>query len=215
VPLNSWTVHGRLNLHQAMSYGSPTGNVPPVANAGPDRTVTDADGDGGVMVTLDGTASSDPDGDVLSHEWSEGATVLAFTATPTVWLTVGTHSLTLKVTDDHGASATDTVAVTVNAATPVSLSVTGISPSVVSQHAGATTFVISGTGFEAGAAVRFANGAGKAPRVRSVIRDGATQLTVLVDIRPGGPNRVRHWDVVVTNPGGQTAVGAGLLTITP
>ena len=33
VRLDSWTIHGGLNLHDAMSFG--VTNLPPVANAGP------------------------------------------------------------------------------------------------------------------------------------------------------------------------------------
>jgi hypothetical protein len=51
--------------------------------------------------------------------------------------------------------------------------------------------------------------------VRSVTVNSATQITARVEIRQGGPKTVRRWDVVVTNPGGATAVGAQLLTITP
>ena len=61
----------------------------------------------------------------------------------------------------------------------------------------------------------FANGSGRAPRVLQVVRDSSTQLTAHVEFRAGGPARTRRWDVVVTNPGGATAVGAGLLTVTP
>ena len=57
VRLDSWTIHGGLNLHDALSYGLT--NLPPVANAGADQTPTDSDRDGTELVTLDGSASSD------------------------------------------------------------------------------------------------------------------------------------------------------------
>ncbi|HYF15735.1 MAG TPA: PKD domain-containing protein [Phycisphaerales bacterium] len=99
-----------------------TGNVVPVnaapsANAGPDQTVTDFDNGGSETVTLDGSASADSDGTIVSYEWLEGATPLApASATPTLdaSLPVGPHTITLRVTDDDGATATDTVLVTVN-----------------------------------------------------------------------------------------------------
>ena len=86
-----------------------------VANAGTDQTLTDNDGDGAEIVTLDGSTSSDPDGSIVSYEWREGSTVLGFSATPAVPISVGTHTLTLEVTDDRGDSGTDSVMVTVNA----------------------------------------------------------------------------------------------------
>jgi thermitase len=111
VRLDSWTSHGGLNLHNAMSYGLT--NQPPVAHAGPDQTLTDSGGDGVELVTLDGSASTDSDGTIVSHEWREGSTIVALIAAPQVWLPVGTHTLTLQVTDDDGAIGTDSVVVTV------------------------------------------------------------------------------------------------------
>jgi hypothetical protein len=165
-------------------------------------------------VPLSGSGS-DPDGDPLTFEWFENGTLLASGAAPSVWFTIGTHTVTLKVTDSRGASATDTAVVTVQLAQAPTLSVTGITPNSVSQRAGTLDFVISGTGFVPGATVAFASGAGQAPRVRSVTFNSASQLTARVEIRSGGPKTARRWDVVVSNPGGATAVGAGLLTITP
>jgi hypothetical protein len=91
----------------------------PIAAAGPDQTVTDSDGNASEIVQVDGSASSDPDGFIASYRWSEGATILqdgpAFYSGP---LSVGTHTLTLRVTDNSGATAQDTVVITVNAGTP-------------------------------------------------------------------------------------------------
>jgi hypothetical protein len=44
--------------------------VVPIANAGADRTIPDSDGEPGESVTLDGTASNDADGSIVSYEWS-------------------------------------------------------------------------------------------------------------------------------------------------
>jgi K319L-like, PKD domain/Planctomycete cytochrome C len=88
-------------------------NQSPVANAGPDVTVTDADGNGTEPVGLDGTGSTDPDGTIATHLWTEGSRFLAAGPTPTVTLSTGTHTITLAVTDNRGAAATDDVVVSV------------------------------------------------------------------------------------------------------
>ncbi len=91
-------------------------NQPPIADAGPDITVTDADGSGVELVHLDASASYDPDGTITIYRWSEGATVLATGSIPTasVNFTVGTHTVQLMVTDNNNATATDTLIVTVD-----------------------------------------------------------------------------------------------------
>jgi surface protein len=90
-------------------------NVIPVANAGADQTVTQ-----GSTVTLDGNASSDSDGSIVSYSWAEGSTVLSTNSSFSKSdFSVGTHTITLTVTDDDGATSTDDVIVTVNAAANV------------------------------------------------------------------------------------------------
>lgn len=91
-------------------------NQAPVANAGGDQTVN-ADASGNATVTLDGSFSSDPDGDPLSFVWV-GPFGIATGATPSVLLPAGVHVLTLKVDDGKGGTANDTVIVTVNAPAP-------------------------------------------------------------------------------------------------
>jgi uncharacterized repeat protein (TIGR01451 family) len=87
-------------------------NEPPVANAGIDQTLECEDGQ--AAVTLDGSGSSDPDGDTpLTYEWKEGATVLGATQTLMVNLPTGSHTITLTVTDPSGASGQDTVVILV------------------------------------------------------------------------------------------------------
>lgn len=93
----------------------PISNLPPVANAGSDQIVNDADHNGAETVTLDGRGSSDPDGTIAAYQWKEGAATLGSGATLPVSLAVGAHTITLTVTDDDGATASDTVVVTVNA----------------------------------------------------------------------------------------------------
>jgi len=90
-------------------------NYPPVARAGNDQIVKAND-----EVTLDGSASSDPDGSVESYLWTQltGTTVTlsnANTAVATFTAPSSASELTfrLTVTDDESATGMDTVAVSV------------------------------------------------------------------------------------------------------
>ena len=92
-------------------------NLPPVADAGADRTVPS-----GSAVTLDGTGSSDPDLDPLTYVWVQvgGPTVTltgATTATPAFGGVTGPATLTFRLTVSDGVlSDTDTVTIVVAAA---------------------------------------------------------------------------------------------------
>src|SRR5262249_30322361 len=80
----------------------------PLANAGPDQTVHSGKG-----VTLDGSASTDPNGDPLTFVWSEGGMTIATGPIASVDLALGVHDITLTVTDSTGLSDSDVVRVTV------------------------------------------------------------------------------------------------------
>lgn len=104
-------------------------NAAPVANAGPDQTVT-ASGGGTANVTLDGSGSTDSDGTIVSYHWDlETLSTLSEETGvgPTVTLTPDTYNVILTVTDDDGATATDTMTIVVNPATP------GTKPAKVSR----------------------------------------------------------------------------------
>jgi len=89
-------------------------NLPPIADASATATnVISANGSNAV-VHLDGTRSSDPDGDVLTFSWlADGNPVpIASGALATATLDVGSHQVVLVV-DDGIAVASDTVEVRV------------------------------------------------------------------------------------------------------
>jgi hypothetical protein len=90
-----------------------TPNQPPVVIAGADQTVNDVDFSGSEPVTLSESGSFDPDGNIVTFEWREGAVLLGSGPTLTTTLSVGTHTLTLTGTDNGGATTSDTTVVTV------------------------------------------------------------------------------------------------------
>jgi len=104
---------------------NPEPNLAPIANAGAGQTVEST----GINtpVTLNGTGSSDPDGDSLTYLWTEGASTLGTTATVNTSLPLGTHVITLTVTDPYGASNASITTVIVRDTTPPSI--TGVSVS--------------------------------------------------------------------------------------
>ena len=88
----------RFSVPQAVSQ-------PPVANAGPDQTLQCA-GPNGTPVTLNGTLSSDPNGQALSFLWTDDLNnVVGKTAIVQLTVGMGTHTYTLTVTDTSGLSA--------------------------------------------------------------------------------------------------------------
>jgi PKD domain len=87
---------------------------PPVARAGADQAVH-ASGPNGASVKLDGSASSDPDGDPLTYAWTDenGNPVGGATAVTYVTVQLGTHTFTLTVKDPAGLSSSSSTHVTV------------------------------------------------------------------------------------------------------
>ncbi|MGV8056434.1 MAG: fibronectin type III domain-containing protein [Smithellaceae bacterium] len=96
-------------------YGSVT-NQPPLANAGPDQVLVGVSS-ATLIVSLNGSASSDTDGTIVSYSWTEGGTQIATGVNPTVALGVGEHPIALIVTDNGGATASDDVIIKITAGT--------------------------------------------------------------------------------------------------
>jgi outer membrane autotransporter protein len=88
----------------------------PTADAGGSRTIDDSDGQPGEDVTLDGSASSDPDGNIASWQWYRGSQLLGSGVTLAVRLPDAANAIRLVVTDNVGLTATSAIAITVRAA---------------------------------------------------------------------------------------------------
>lgn len=86
-------------------------NQSPVADAGSNQTVEQS-GPSGTNVTLNGSGSSDPDGDTLTYSWT-GVFGTASGATPEVLIPGGTYTVTLVVDDGVVDSEPSTMSVTV------------------------------------------------------------------------------------------------------
>lgn len=104
-------------------------NDPPTASAGPDRTVA-AGADCTGSVQLDGSASSDPNGDTLTFTWT-GPFGTATGMRPTVTLPRGVNTINLTVDDGHGGTSSDTVVITVVDATPPAILALSVAPGLL------------------------------------------------------------------------------------
>jgi hypothetical protein len=93
-------------------------NHPPVADAGPDQTVQESS-----PVMLDGTASYDPDVELLTYQWTQilgpavtllgGNTVMPTFVAPNVGAAGATIVFDLTVTDPHNLTGPDSVSIRV------------------------------------------------------------------------------------------------------
>jgi hypothetical protein len=102
--------------------------APPIADAGEDQVV-ECSGPDGTRVTLDGRASSDPDGDPLSFRWN-GPFGEVTGERPTVTLPLGASTITLVVDDGKATSAPDQVRVEVRDTLPPTITIAA-TPSVL------------------------------------------------------------------------------------
>ncbi len=121
--------------------GSAT-NTAPTARAGQNITIT-----AGGIAQFDASASSDSDGQIVSYQWSNG---LQGAVASQPYNVAGTYPVTLTVTDDDGASDSDSLIVTVQpaptAVKPERIEIQGSTQLIVGQAMGLRADVIYSDG---------------------------------------------------------------------
>jgi PKD repeat protein len=181
-----------------------------IANAGADINIVLPNN----FTLLNGTASYSTGGGAISYEWSmiSGAATAslggASTATPSLSnLEAGIYQFRLKVTDQQGLSATDTVAVTVTAQ-PVYPPVSNAGPDIAITQPSSSVQLNGDQSFNpAGGILTYSwslisgpasfaiSGAGSATPTISSLTEGAYQLQLLVTNQQGISS---HDEVTVT-----------------
>jgi HYR domain/PKD domain len=183
----------------------PGDNRPPVAVAAPLASPVQATSKFGATVHLDGSQSSDPDGDSLSYSWKDNGVEIATTAVADVFLAIGQHSITLTVSDGKGG--TNTSAAQAVEVTPRPLSVTRVSPSGIRVFS-ITNLTVIGTGFTPGTQVRFDCSAftpcGTGGSQITVTINKIEEDTIFLTAKTTQTTPQGNRDVVVTSPDGTT-----------
>ncbi|VEP17781.1 Outer membrane adhesin like proteiin (fragment) [Hyella patelloides LEGE 07179] len=96
-------------------------NAAPVVDAGTDRTL-----DEGETITLSGTYSDRGINDTHTLEWEfDDGTIIEAQTAERVYSEPGTYTATFTVTDNDGASSSETITITVNNVAPTITSLTG------------------------------------------------------------------------------------------
>jgi PKD repeat protein len=103
----------QIKRHHAVGTGA-VDSQPPTTVANQPPTAAFVAGHSALTVTVDGTASADPDGTIASYTWDfgDGGAGTGATANHT-YTTAGTYEVKLTVTDDKGATASVTHPVSV------------------------------------------------------------------------------------------------------
>ena len=149
-----------------------------------------------VFISLDGSPSTDPDGDNLTYTWYLDNQEIAQTVNARTYLPLGLHTITLTVQDGKGGVSTTEpfyLEVIWN-----QLSVNSVDRTYLQKRT-SQTLTIRGTGFATGARVSL----GSDINVDVPFSSTTTSLSVRLFVMSSAAVGAR--DVVVTNPDGKVA----------
>ncbi|ELZ25567.1 hypothetical protein C475_10203 [Halosimplex carlsbadense 2-9-1] len=222
-------------IANAVGAGGPDdgGNESPLADAGLDRNVS-----ANVTVFLDATGSRDPDGEVDEYDWLVERPGGGYTipSCPTCGRTrfvpreTGTYNATVTVTDEDGATSTDTLRINVEPSNGPTVTISG-PDSVVEGQVSAYSASVSAGANDLAAVVWRADGrrlnrttltgeTASVDRLHAFRSDGTVTLSATAVDRLGR-ERTATQRVTVTEPdtsgggsvgGGSVGVGSGIGT---
>ena len=157
-------------------------NFTPLAHAGADLTGTT-----GSPLAFDASSSFDPDGAIAAHAWDFGDGTTSHDATPShAYEQRGTYTATLSVTDDQGASTTDTVRVVVSPTDPDPPATTAAlspEPNAAGWHNADVTVSLDAVDNEGGSGVREIayRAVGAQPIDATTVSGASTELTIAAE----------------------------------
>jgi len=169
-----------------------------IAGGGPNQPPTAAfsAGTNGLTVSVDGSSSSDPDGTIASYAWTfgDGSTATGVTADH-AYAAAGTYTVTLKVTDNQGATSSTSKQVTVAANTGNTIAQDNFERTVASgwgtaQTGGAWSVAGTATSYTVGSGTGNINDPAGATKTASLASVSSTRtdstVTFTTDVAPTG-----------------------------
>jgi hypothetical protein len=177
-------------------------NVPPTANAGPDQTITLPTS----TVSLTGTGT-DSDGTIASYLWTKTAGPTAGTitnsssaSTTVTGLVQGTYTFQLQVTDNLGATGTDTMNVVVNQTTATATSYTFTGPTGGMVGTASTNFTITPNAAYTGTVTIAISGGGLSSVTKTFSNSSAAQTFTITPTAGGAITLTPTSSPALTNP---------------
>lgn len=99
----------------------------------------------GVNITFKANTSTDKDGIIIKYEWYENDNLLYTGETFSIGsLSVGRHTITLKITDDKGESSSDKISVTIKSASSANRMPIAISQNITTNQNTSINITLSG-----------------------------------------------------------------------